>query len=137
MFNSGREEVDHFELLENYILQYQTQGKIFISGDFNCRCGSESNDILRLNTYIDDSDLFIDLPFGQCKDRVIDMRGRYLLSLCQDCMFTLSVIISKVINGSTGNNNNNNNKKDPPPPAKKQQQKTSTAHLSITRKLLI
>ena len=32
------EDVDHFDLLENHILQYKNQGKLFISGDFNSRC---------------------------------------------------------------------------------------------------
>ena len=40
------EEVDHFELLENYILQYKNHGKLFITGDFNSRCRSENSKIL-------------------------------------------------------------------------------------------
>ena len=30
MFNRGGEEVDHLELLETYVLQYQNQWKVFI-----------------------------------------------------------------------------------------------------------
>ena len=53
-------------------------------GDFNSRCGSESNDILCFDKYLDgDSDLFTDLPLRQSKDSVIDLRGRNLLSFCQ------------------------------------------------------
>ena len=78
------EKVDHLELLENYVLQFQNQGKIFISGDFNCRCGSESNDILSFDKYLDnESDLFFDLPFRQSKDSVIDKRGSNLQLFCQ------------------------------------------------------
>ena len=45
--------------------------KVFISGDFNCRCGPESNDILNFDKNLDgDSDLFIDLPFRNSKDSI-------------------------------------------------------------------
>ena len=81
MFNRGGEEVNHFELLENYVLQYQNQGKVFISGNFNCRWGSESNDILSFDKHLDgDRDLFIDLPFRNSNYSVTDMRGRNLQS---------------------------------------------------------
>ena len=83
MFKQGGEEVEYFDILENYILQFQGQAKIFIFGDWNCHCGSESSDSLRFDKYLDDeSDLFIDLLFRQSKDHVIDMRGRNLLSFC-------------------------------------------------------
>ena len=84
MVNRGGEEVNHLELLETYVLQCQNQGKVFISGDFICRCGSESNDILSFDKYLDgDRDLFIYLPFRNSNDSVTDMRGRNLQSFCQ------------------------------------------------------
>ena len=73
--------MEHLELLENYVLQYQNQGKVSISGDFNCRCDSGSNGILNFDKYLDeDSDRFIDLPFTNSKDSVTDMRWRNLQS---------------------------------------------------------
>ena len=78
------EEVDHFDLLENYILQYKNHDKLFISGDFNSRCGSENSDILCFDKYLDESDdLFTDLPIRISKDHVLDAYGRNLLALCQ------------------------------------------------------
>ena len=79
------EDVDHFDLLENYILHYKNQGKLFISGDFNSRCGSENSDILCYDKYLDESDddLFTDLPIRISKDHVLDAHGRNLLALCQ------------------------------------------------------
>ena len=78
------EEVDHFDLLENYILQYKNHGKLFISGDFNSRCGSENSDILCFDKYLDESEnLFTDLPIRISKDHVLDAHGRNLLALCQ------------------------------------------------------
>ena len=97
MFNRGGEEVDHFELLENYVLQYQNQGKLLISGDFNCRCGSESNDILSFDKYLDgDSDLIIDLSFRNSNVSVTDMRGRNLQSFLSSSRFVYSQRANRV-----------------------------------------
>lgn len=84
IFSQAREEVDHFEILENYVTKFKQQGKIFITGDFNSRCGSENSDILSFDKYLDEGDeSFVDIPFRISKDHVTDTHGRNLLSLCQ------------------------------------------------------
>ena len=79
------EDVEHFYLLENYILQYKNQGKLFISGDFNSRCGSKNSNILCYDKYLDksDDDPFTDLPIRISNEHVLNAHRRILLAFCQ------------------------------------------------------
>ena len=79
------EDIDIFEQLELDIIKYRRLGKIFLTGDFNCRTANEP-DYLDFDRYLDDEDNFIS-PFvlqpRVNKDHVVDSHGRRLLLLCQ------------------------------------------------------
>ena len=79
------DDVDHFDILEQLVIEYKTLGKMFIFGDFNCRCGNDSADILEFDRYLDEEDdsLSVDAFLRSSADHVIDPRGRRLIQFCQ------------------------------------------------------
>ena len=63
---------------------YKNKGKLFVTGDFNCRT-ADAPDFLDFDMYIDDthlSDLITVTPRVN-KDHVLDRKGKQLLELCQ------------------------------------------------------
>lgn len=88
------EETDFFEQLEHGISLYKNLGKIFITGDLNCRT-SNLSDILDFDEYLDDEDdcemsFQTSIPPRVNRDHVIDASGRRLLLFCQ----TVNLIIA-------------------------------------------
>lgn len=80
-------DIDMYELLEQGVLRYRDQGKLFIAADFNARTGTES-DLLNFDKYLDDEALYGSIDKNTIttranKDSVSDTCGRRLLSFCQ------------------------------------------------------
>ena len=83
-------EIDYFELLQSDISKYKRLGRVFVSGDFNSRCGDGNGsllDHLRYDVYldvgIDENSNHIDIPLRKSRDKVVDMYGRKLLDMCK------------------------------------------------------
>ena len=79
------EDVDTFEQLELDVIKYRRLGKLFLTGDVNCRTANEP-DYLDFDCYLDDEDNFINKFVLQPRvnqDHVVDSQGRRLLLLCQ------------------------------------------------------
>ena len=88
------EETDFFEQLEHGISLYTNLGKVFITGDLNCRTSNLSH-ILDFDEYLDDEDdcqmsFQTSIPPRVNRDHVVDASGRRLLLLCQ----TVNLIIA-------------------------------------------
>ena len=82
---SRSKDIDIFEQLELDVFNYRNLGKIFLTGDFNCRTANEP-DYLDFDRYRDDEDNFINKFVLQPRvnqDHVVDSHGRKLLLLCQ------------------------------------------------------
>ena len=78
-------EVDILEQLELCIEKYDSIGKVYITGDFNCRTAS-SMDYIEFDKYIDQDFLIFDtsnIPKRSNQDSVLDYNGLRLLDLCQ------------------------------------------------------
>lgn len=75
---------DFFENLESDILKYKDLGKLYITGDFNCRT-SICNDFLEFDKYIGQNipNVYTAQISGRVnKDPVIDLNGHRLLEVC-------------------------------------------------------
>jgi len=83
---------DFIEQIEVGIEKYKLLGKIFISGDLNCRTSNVS-DNMDIDIYIDNdvnqqsSSVYI-TPRAN-RDHVIDTQGRRLIELCQTTSFVI------------------------------------------------
>lgn len=81
------DEFDIFETIEQGIIKYKVDGKIFLTGDWNSRT-SNLSDLLDYDKNLDDEQTFsnyFDLQLNPRvnSDHVVDSSGRRLLLLCQ------------------------------------------------------
>ena len=80
--------ISEVEILEQLVLcieKYDSIGKVYITGDFNCRTAS-SVDYIEFDMYIDQDLLILDtsnIPKRSNQDNVLDYNGLRLLELCQ------------------------------------------------------
>jgi exonuclease III len=77
-----------FDMIENYLIQFNTLGDTLIMGDFNARTGTlddydnDSNVVDGL--HVPETSVGVDyLPSRQNCDQIINTRGKLLLELCQ------------------------------------------------------
>jgi exonuclease III len=81
MLNS---DFDFHEKLEADIMKYENLGKVYVTGDMNCRTSNEQ-DFLSFDKYLDQNLPFVDkqnIPLRQNYDKVIDSNGRKLIDIC-------------------------------------------------------
>ena len=83
VFNSTN--IDLYDMLEQDIIHFNNQGKVFVSGDLN---GRTSNDLdyFEFDKYLDHNTFFehsFNVPMRVNQDRIIDYNGQRLLDICQ------------------------------------------------------
>ena len=94
-------DVDFFNLLQNDIDDFHSQGKVMLCGDWNARVGNGARpDYVvcdRFIDYIDDEDYLPDIPLQrQSMDNVCNSHGLKLLDLCKATSL-------RIANGRLGN----------------------------------
>ena len=76
---------DIYDQLETDIVKYNELGKVYVTGDMNCRT-ADALDYFIFDKYLDQqfSNInILDIPVRINKDRILDYKGRYLIELCQ------------------------------------------------------
>ena len=90
--NCENVRTDSFDEIEQGIEKYKTQGKVFITGDFNSRTANNP-DYIELNRFLDSNQLSDScnnvLPRVN-KDQVLDRRGMRLLDLCKHTGYNIA-----------------------------------------------
>ena len=77
--------IDLYDQLEQDIIKYNDQGKVFVSGDLNGRTATEK-DFFDFDKYLDQNVLdtnSFDIPSRANQDIILDYNGRTLLDLCK------------------------------------------------------
>ena len=77
--------INIYDQLETHIVRYNELGKVYVTGDMNCRA-SDALDYFIFDKYLDQQFSHInafDIPIRINKDRILDYNGRYLIELCQ------------------------------------------------------
>ena len=80
-----RLNLDLYEQLETHIIKYNDLGKVFVTGDLNCRTSDEL-DYFIFDKYLDQNLTFMnnhEIPVRVNQDRILDYNGRHFLDLCQ------------------------------------------------------
>ena len=77
--------IDLYDQLEQDIIKYNDQGKVFVFGDLNARTATEK-DFFDFDKYLDQNVLYansFDIPSRANQDIILDYNGRTTLDLCK------------------------------------------------------
>ena len=82
---------DFFEEIETGLERYKTQGKCFVTGDFNSR--TDRPVILKYDIFVTDgselsNDVYITTPRAS-RDHVTDTHGQHMIALCKSTSFVV------------------------------------------------